>query len=233
MVPLWSRLSALIAEQFVAAGVLGGGAEAGAAAASSDATARMVADKVELVNDAEALTRAALDYPLRATLAAEPKLAAGLAEVAATIVAMHRAGELPDCTGPEAGPSFKAWSKALGEVLGRKGKGLFMPMRVALTGRSSGPDLPAQLQLLALAPAAVVREPREKRTRRLGGWRRSVLPAAPAAWDARGGCCRSVPLRPPRTHTSWAWAWAALRTQEARLGRAGPRVAAGGTWCSR
>ena len=30
-----------------------------------------------------------------------------------------------------------------------------MPLRVALTGRSSGPDLPAQLQLLALAPGAV------------------------------------------------------------------------------
>ncbi len=40
-------------------------------------------------------------------------------------------------------------------MLGRKGKGLFMPLRVALTGRSSGPDLPAQLQLLALAPGAV------------------------------------------------------------------------------
>ena len=33
-----------------------------------------------------------------------------------------------------------------------------MPMRVALTGRSSGPDLPAQLQLLALAPGAVASE---------------------------------------------------------------------------
>ena len=72
-------------------------------------------------------------------------------------MAMHRAGELPDCTGDaaELGKSFKTWSKAVGEVLGRKGKGLFMPLRVALTGRSSGPDLPAQLQLLALAPGAV------------------------------------------------------------------------------
>ena len=40
-------------------------------------------------------------------------------------------------------------------MLGRKGKSLFMPMRVALTGRGSGPDLPAQLQVLALAPGAV------------------------------------------------------------------------------
>ena len=40
-------------------------------------------------------------------------------------------------------------------MLGRKGKGLFMPLRVALTGRSSGPEIPAQLQVLALAPGAV------------------------------------------------------------------------------
>merc|ERR1719199_1426523 len=70
---------------------------------------------------------------------------------------MHRSGELPDCSGDpsEYGKGFKTWSKAVGEVLGRKGKGLFMPLRVALTGRSSGPDLPAQLQVLALAPGAV------------------------------------------------------------------------------
>jgi len=154
-----AQLAALITDQFRDAGVLGAEAEAQAeaVAAFSGATARMVSEKVELVNDAEALTRDALAYPLRETLAAEPKLAADLAEVAATIVAMHRAGELPDCTGDaaELGKSFKTWSKAVGEVLGRKGKGLFMPLRVALTGRSSGPDLPAQLQLLALAPGAV------------------------------------------------------------------------------
>jgi len=154
-----AELAALITDQFREAGILGAVAAAAAAKeeAFSSATARMVSEKVELVNDAEALTRAALAYPLRETLAAEPKLAAGLAEVAATIVAMHRAAELPDCTGDaaEISKGFKAWSKALGEVLGRKGKGLFMPMRVALTGRSSGPDIPAQLQLLALAPGAV------------------------------------------------------------------------------
>jgi len=151
------KLTALITEQFREAGVLGAEATAEAAAAFSGATARMVAEKVELVNDAEALTRDALAYPLRATLAAEPKLAADLAEVAATIVAMHQAGELPPCTADaaECGKSFKAWSKAVGQVLGRKGKGLFMPLRVALTGRSSGPEIPAQLQVLALAPGAV------------------------------------------------------------------------------
>ena len=39
-------------------------------------------------------------------------------------MAMHRSGELPDCTGDAAeyGKSFKTWSKAVGEVRRRKGK---------------------------------------------------------------------------------------------------------------
>ena len=80
-----AQLAALITDQFRDAGVLGAEAEAQAeaVAAFSGATARMVSEKVELVNDAEALTRDALAYPLRETLAAEPKLAADLAEVAA------------------------------------------------------------------------------------------------------------------------------------------------------
>ena len=36
--------------------------------------------------------------------------------------------------------------------LGLKGKSLFMPLRLAVTGRMAGPDVGAQLQLLALAP---------------------------------------------------------------------------------
>jgi len=145
----------LIADQFREGGLIGADVPATSAEAFTGAVARMTAEKVELVNDAEVLTRAALEYPLRETLEADPSLAVGLAEVAATIVATHKAGELPDGKSAEFGKSWKAWSKALGQVLGRKGKGLFMPMRVALTGRSSGPDLPAQLQVLALASEAV------------------------------------------------------------------------------
>jgi len=41
--------------------------------------------------------------------------------------------------------------KQLGKELGRKGKKLFMPLRLAMTGRGFGPDVPAQLRLLALS----------------------------------------------------------------------------------
>jgi len=146
------ELQAKIAEQFREAGLVGAEVPAPSAAAFSGAVAGMVADKVELINDAEVLVRAALEYPVRETLEAKPELAEGLAEVAATIIATHRQGQLPDFTSDDLSKDWKAWSKAVGKVLGRKGKSLFMPLRVALTGRGSGPDIPAQLQVLAMAP---------------------------------------------------------------------------------
>ena len=50
-----------------------------------------------------------------------------------------------------------AWTKALGPATGRKGKALFHPLRLALTGEESGPDLAGLLPLIG----------RDKATRRL------------------------------------------------------------------
>ncbi|APH72287.1 glutamate--tRNA ligase [Aquibium oceanicum] len=44
--------------------------------------------------------------------------------------------------------TFKAWVGRIREETGRKGKGLFMPIRLALTGRDSGPELADLLPLL-------------------------------------------------------------------------------------
>ena len=44
--------------------------------------------------------------------------------------------------------TFGAWTSALKENSGRKGKTLFMPLRLALTGRHDGPDLKSLLPLL-------------------------------------------------------------------------------------
>ena len=49
---------------------------------------------------------------------------------------------------PWDGGTFKAWTGALREKTGRKGKTLFMPLRLALTGRESGPELADLLPLL-------------------------------------------------------------------------------------
>lgn len=44
--------------------------------------------------------------------------------------------------------SWSAWTAALKAETGRKGKGLFMPLRLALTGRARGPEMSALLPLI-------------------------------------------------------------------------------------
>jgi glutamyl-tRNA synthetase len=44
--------------------------------------------------------------------------------------------------------TWALWTNALKEKTGRKGKGLFMPLRMALTGRHDGPELRSLLPLL-------------------------------------------------------------------------------------
>jgi glutamyl-tRNA synthetase len=57
---------------------------------------------------------------------------------------------LPD---PPYGPTAWAdWTAAVKEATGRKGRGLFMPLRKALTGREHGPDMGALMPLSAEGP---------------------------------------------------------------------------------
>jgi len=114
-----------------------------------DAASEMVAEKLELVNDAEPLVRGALSYPL-ADLPPDQR-DEDFAEVGAALVKLYREGALPDPTSDSFAADWKAAVKQLGKDLGRKGKKLFMPLRLALTGRSFGPDVPAQLRVLAFA----------------------------------------------------------------------------------
>lgn len=58
---------------------------------------------------------------------------------------------LPD--DPFDGDSWGTWTKAVKEATGRKGRGLFMPLRKALTGQSHGPDMSAVLPLLKVIKA--------------------------------------------------------------------------------
>lgn len=53
---------------------------------------------------------------------------------------------LPD--GPYDGGTWRAWTGAVKERTGRKGRGLFMPLRLALTGLDHGPELAALLPLI-------------------------------------------------------------------------------------
>ena len=44
--------------------------------------------------------------------------------------------------------TWKAWTDRVKEATGRKGKALYMPLRLALTGLASGPELSDLLPLL-------------------------------------------------------------------------------------
>jgi glutamyl-tRNA synthetase len=67
------------------------------------------------------------------------------------------AGDLPD--GEFDGETWKAWTSQLKSTSGRKGKALFMPLRLALTGLDHGPELARLLPLIG----------REKALKRLAG----------------------------------------------------------------
>lgn len=113
------------------------------------ATART---SLELIPDADAELLGLLSYPLEETLTSEAAKAVvtdGFATFAATVVASYDAGELATAiAGGHNG--YKQWIDGLGKALGRKGKRLFMPARIALTGRMQGPDVGDVLAMLAL-----------------------------------------------------------------------------------
>ena len=55
--------------------------------------------------------------------------------------------------GPFDAGTWSAWTAAVKEATGRKGRGLFMPLRKALTGQAHGPDMAAFMPLLQVIKA--------------------------------------------------------------------------------
>jgi glutamyl-tRNA synthetase len=55
--------------------------------------------------------------------------------------------------GPFDGETWGSWTAAVKEATGRKGRGLFMPLRKALTGQAHGPDMSALMPLLQVVKA--------------------------------------------------------------------------------
>eukprot|EP01041_Mallomonas_annulata_P004898 gene4898-9765_t len=96
-----------------------------------------------------------LSYTIEETLATDPHVNEILEDGFDTIIsALSRdfeSGALPKGSEENFPELWKAYMKTLGKELGRKGKKLFHPVRLALTGTMSGADLGEQLQLLSLA----------------------------------------------------------------------------------
>jgi len=55
--------------------------------------------------------------------------------------------------GPFSADTWSNWTQAVKEASGRKGKSLFMPLRLALTGQAHGPDMSTLLPLLQVIKA--------------------------------------------------------------------------------
>jgi glutamyl-tRNA synthetase len=53
---------------------------------------------------------------------------------------------------PYTNDTWKDWTAAVKDATGRKGKGLFMPLRKAVTGLERGPDMSNVMPLLQKAP---------------------------------------------------------------------------------
>jgi glutamyl-tRNA synthetase len=114
---------------------------------------------MELTVDARRLIGNCLGYPLADTVANDPHvgevLSDGFKDVAAAIVRDFKASKLPTGAEDNYAELWKAYVKELGKELGKKGKGLFHPVRLALTGSMNGPDIGEQLRLIHLAKSAV------------------------------------------------------------------------------
>ena len=77
---------------------------------------------------------------------AEPVIADEDKEFVAEALALLPEGEFDEST-------WGTWTAAVKEQTGRKGKGLFMPLRLALTGKPHGPDMGAVLPLRQVVKA--------------------------------------------------------------------------------
>ncbi|KAF5840403.1 non-discriminatory gln-glu-trna synthetase, partial [Dunaliella salina] len=113
---------------------------------------KMAARDLEVLSEAPQELCYLLEYPLEQTLSspeAQPFLEDNMKEIVEAVLAAYDNGELKAAlsTGHD---GFKAWLNTVGKAQKRKGKRLFMPMRIVFTGRMQGPEVGEQLQLLAL-----------------------------------------------------------------------------------
>eukprot|EP00184_Porphyridium_aerugineum_P008860 CAMPEP_0184692040 /NCGR_PEP_ID=MMETSP0313-20130426/678_1 /TAXON_ID=2792 /ORGANISM="Porphyridium aerugineum, Strain SAG 1380-2" /LENGTH=602 /DNA_ID=CAMNT_0027149835 /DNA_START=73 /DNA_END=1881 /DNA_ORIENTATION=- len=121
-------------------------------------------EAMELTNDGIGLLQHAVSYPLADSIQS-PDAAAlvspggGLLEVGKALVAAYENGTFGgDCFKDLSNTSYEAfhemwnsWVKALGKELGLKGKKLFQPLRLCLTGSLAGRDVGGVMQLVKLA----------------------------------------------------------------------------------
>ncbi|XP_059664786.1 glutamate--tRNA ligase, chloroplastic/mitochondrial isoform X2 [Cornus florida] len=123
----------------------------------------LLKDGIDLITDSDKVLSNLLSYPLYTTLAspeAKPILEDRFSEVAASLLTAYDSGELIGAL-TEGHAGWQKWVKNLGKSLKRKGKSLFMPLRVLLTGKLHGPDMGASVLLLHRAGTCGVVAPQD------------------------------------------------------------------------
>ncbi|KAM7471005.1 hypothetical protein LguiA_009188 [Lonicera macranthoides] len=122
---------------------------------------QLLKDSVDLITDSDKSLSNLLSYPLYATLASpegKQVLEDGLSEVAASLLAAYDSGELFSAL-EEGKAGWQKWVKSFGKSLNRKGKSLFMPLRVLLTGKLHGPEMGDSILLIHRAGTSDVVAP--------------------------------------------------------------------------
>ncbi|QCE04612.1 glutamyl-tRNA synthetase [Vigna unguiculata] len=150
------ELTKLIAEYWKTSGIL-----TVSAGPFIDEAVQLLKDGIDLINDADKALTNLLSYPLHSTLQsddAEPLLQDNLSEFAASLLAAYDSGDLVAAL-EDGHDGWKSWVKGFGKSLKRKGKSLFMPLRVLLTGKLHGPDMGASVVLLYKAGTSDVVAP--------------------------------------------------------------------------
>ncbi|KAF3320123.1 glutamate--tRNA ligase [Carex littledalei] len=110
----------------------------------------LLMDGIDLIPEADTALSNMLSYPLHSTLnSAEGKsiVQDKLSEVAASLISAYDSGELLEALN-EGHSGWQKWVKSFGKSLKRKGKALFMPLRVLLTGKLHGPDMGGSISLI-------------------------------------------------------------------------------------
>ena len=157
-----AELAAACVSSWVESGLMANGADVASSPLVSAAVA-LFKTSLELVTDADSELRKVLSFPLDETLAAAAApegdetrnaaaaavLADDFAQIIGAVVAAFDSGDLAGAASSPEG--YKTWVKAVGKAQERKGKRLFMPLRLALTGATAGAEVGDQLALLALA----------------------------------------------------------------------------------
>lgn len=121
----------------------------------------LLKDGIDLITDSDKALSNLLSYPLHATLKsseAKPVLEDKLSEFSASLLAAYDSGEILGAL-EEGHAGWQKWVKNFGKSLKRKGKSLFMPLRVLLTGKLHGPDMGASVLLLHRAETSGVVAP--------------------------------------------------------------------------